>query len=100
MLANVFGEGLVQRFRFFLQNAGGDGDSGFAQTLKPLPTHQRVGILHARDHARDSGRDDSIGTWRGASLMRTRLEVDVERRAACPLAGLLQRQDFGVLDAV
>ena len=60
----------------------------------------RVGVLHAGHDPADSGRDDGVGAGAGSVLMRTRLEVGVKSRAASLGAGLLQRENFGVLPAV
>ena len=98
-MTDIFGEGLIQRFGFFFQNAGGNGDSGIAQTLKPFTGNQRIGILHAGNDAADPGRDDGVGASSGAALMRARFEVDVKSCAAGLVAGLLQGQHFSVLDA-
>ena len=67
---------------------------------KPFSGDQRIGILHAGDHAANAGGDDGVGAGPGAALMRARFEVDVKSCAAGFVAGLLQRQNFGVLDAV
>ena len=61
---------------------------------------RRVGVLHAGDDPADSGRNDGVGAGAGSALMRTRLEVDVKSRTASLGAGLLERENFGVLPAV
>ncbi len=67
---------------------------------KPFPDDQRIGILHASHHATNAGRDDGVGARPGAALMRARFEIDVENSAAGLFSGLLERENFGVLDAV
>src|SRR5713101_5990267 len=43
-MADVFGEGLVQYFGFFLKDSGRYGDSRVAQTLETPPRNQWIGI--------------------------------------------------------
>ena len=65
----------------------------------PVPATQRIRVLHGRDNARDARRDQGVHAGRRPSLVRAGLEADVHGRAACPLAGLLQRDDLGVPQA-
>jgi hypothetical protein len=48
----------------------------------------------------DASGDHRVGTRAGATLMRAWLQIQVEGCAARPIAGLLQRENFGVLHAV
>ncbi len=98
-MTNVFGEGLVQYFGFFLKDSGRDGDSRVAQTLETLPRNQWIGILHAGDHAANADRDNRVGAGPCAPLVGAGFEADVENSTAGLCSGLLQGQHFGVFDA-
>src|SRR5271155_775469 len=100
MMANVFRERLVQRFRFFSQYADRNFDSGAAKPLESLAADQRVWILLGSNHAGDSGGDQRVSTWSGAALMGTRFQVDIESRAASFFSGLLEREDFSMFHAI
>ena len=76
-MPNVFGKSLVQRFCFFFKHAGRDVDAGSAKLGKSLAADLRIRVLHGSDHAGDSGGNDGIGARWGASLMGTRLQIDI-----------------------
>ena len=46
------------------------------------------------------GSDQSVSARGRAALMRMRFEIDIERSAASFAAGLLKRENFGVLSAI
>jgi len=57
----------------------------------------RVGILDPDDEPAQARRARQVGACRPAlAFVRARLEGYVKRRSACPLAGLLQRNGFGM----
>src|SRR5579872_334647 len=73
--------GKAARFRF--AQSGDDFDSRSTQMLEAAAGNGRIRILHGCDHALDACQNQRIGAWSRASLVATRLEVYVERRAAC-----------------
>ena len=89
-------EPLIQRPGLFFQQPAANIDAGCPQPAQPLPVDQRVGVFHGRHHARHPGLDQTVGTGPGPSVMGTGFERDIGRRATRPLAGLLQRQHFGM----
>src|SRR5579863_2857675 len=99
-MTNVSCESLVQRFCFFFKYAARNVDTGSAKLGKPLTADQRIRVLHGSDHAGDSGGNDGIGARWGASLMRTRLQVDIESRATRSFASLLDGKDLGMFHAI
>ena len=81
----------LSRARLLGADADLDRDAGRAQPRMALPRHFRIGILERGDDARDAGRDDRVRARRRLAVMRTRLERDVERRAARRAAGAHER---------
>src|SRR5579884_595053 len=53
--------------------------AGLSKPCKTIPADPRVWIAHQGNHARHFGRDYCIRARRRPSLMRTGLQVDVER---------------------
>ena len=71
-----------------------------AQLAETLAGHQRDWDRRwAATTRRHAGGDDGVRAGRRAALVRARLQVEVQRGAARALAGLRQRDDFGVLHA-
>ena len=64
-----------------------------------LPRDQRVGIVDGIDQPPDAGGDDRLAAWWRTSVMAAGLERDVERGAACGLAGLCQSDDLAMRPA-
>ena len=77
-----------------------DLDPRLAQTGEAAAVDLRIRVADRSHHARDAGLDDRVGARRRAAEMRARLERDVQRRAARPLARLLERRNLGVRRAV
>ena len=73
-----------------------DRDPGGAEPANALPVGARIGVAHRDDHARDAGLAHRVDARRGAALVRARLEIGVERRAARAVARFAERVDFGV----
>ena len=97
---DVLGKAFIQLLGFRFEQAHLHGDSRPTEFRKSLTGHAWIGILHGADHAADSGRDHGIGTGPGASLMRAGFQIQIESSAPRTIAGLFQRDDFGVLHAV
>src|SRR4051812_17537996 len=55
---------------------------------------------HGRDHTLNARIDESVSTWRRATLMAMRFKVEIYSAAACARSSLLKGQNFGVLDPV
>ena len=89
-------EPLIQRPGLFLQKPTANIDAGGPQSPQPLPVDQRVGVFHGRHHARHAGLDQAVGTGPSPSVVGTGFERDIGGCATRPLAGLLQRQHFGM----
>ena len=89
-------EPLVQRPGLFFQQPAANIDAGGTQPPQPLPVDQRVGIFHGRHHARHASLDQTVSAGPRPAMMGTGFERDIGGCAACPLAGLLQRQHFGM----
>ena len=73
-----------------------DGDTGRTQFCMALPGHFRIGILDRRNHPRNAGSDHGIDARRRFAEMRTGLERDIERGAACGLTGAPERLRLGM----
>ena len=65
---------------------------------KALAGDQRVGVCDGRHDARDAGLDQRIDAGRRAALVRAGLQIEIERGAARLLAGLRERDNFGVME--
>ena len=83
--------------RLGFTNANRHRDSGAAQMLKSLAGDDRVWIAHRADHSRNSRGDDGARARSGTPGVAAGLERDVQRRALRALAGLAQRDNFGVV---
>src|SRR5436190_3717422 len=94
---DVLGKALVYLLCFFFKQAGVDSNSGGTQFGEAFAAHFGIGIFHCADDAANSGGDDGVSARRGASLMRTRLEIDVESATSGAFPGLFKSYDFGVL---
>ena len=91
-------ERLVELLGFGRELVGDlDFDAGRRAAGEALPGHQRIGICHRRHHARHARLDQRVDARRRAALVRARLQIEIQRGAARLLAGLRQRDDFGVL---
>ena len=75
-------------------------DTCVAQSLKAAATHFGIRILDRREHPLNPGSNYGVRAWSCASLVRTRLKIDIQRRTASALAGLLNSQNFRVLQTV
>src|SRR5258705_1205646 len=73
-----------------------DGDAGGAKFGMALACDFRIGILDRRNHARDTGGDDGVGTGRRLADMRAWLQRHIEGGAARSLAGAPERLRLGV----
>ena len=82
--------------RLAFQHAAGNFHTGAAQPLQTVPGDLRIGVLHGRHHAPDTGLDQRFGTGRRAPVMAAGFEGDVGGGTAGALAGLTQRMDFGM----
>ena len=71
-----------------------------AKLGKSLAADERIRVLHAGDHAGDSGGDQRIGARPSAALMGTGFQVDIEGCAASFFSGLFEGKDFRMLQAV
>ena len=98
-VANVTGEGLVQVAGFRFESPNFHVNARRAHLLKASPTDFGIGIGHRRNHATNSGSDQSVGARGRAALVRVRFEIDVERAATSFVGGLLEGDHFGVLHA-
>ena len=76
-----------------------DVDAGGDEPLDAASVDDRVRVERADDDACDTRLDDRVRARRRPPVVRARLERDVERRAAGPVARLLERDRLGVLHA-
>src|SRR5689334_11051321 len=74
-------------------------NSGATQQGMPAPRNFGIGVLHRRDHPRNSRRNHGLGAGRRFAVMRARFERDIERGAPRILTGAAQGFDFGVRPA-
>src|SRR5438477_11703049 len=74
-------------------------DPGFAQGGESAAGDERIRILHGGDHVLHAGGGERFDAGGRPSMVRARLEIDVQLRAASLIAGLLEREDLGVLHA-
>src|SRR5579859_928303 len=99
-MADVAREGFIQLARLLFQSPDFHVDAGRAQLFEATPAHLRIRIGHRGDHAMDARRHQGVGAWGRSRLVGVRLQIDVERPAACPSFGLFQRDNFRMLDAI
>src|SRR4029077_18880414 len=99
VMADVFGERLVQGSGFLFQNAGRDRNASLAETCESLAADQGVGVGHAGHYAANTSGNHGIGARTSSALVRAGLEVDVERRAPSSFSGLFEGPDFSVLQS-
>src|SRR5690606_18614657 len=92
--------GSVEPPGFAPQKAGGDLDSCRTESLRAFSVRHRVRIGARVDRALDAGGDDRVAARRCLTVMRARLERDVERRAARGFARIANRLDLRVRPAV
>ncbi len=71
------GEGVVQVAGGLFEDAEGDFDVGGAKFLNALAADQGVGIPGCDDTAGDTGGDEGVGAWAGATVVAAGLEGDV-----------------------
>ena len=67
----------VEIFDRFGHDAGLNRDASLPEPLQSLSSNVGVRIDQSNHHVRDSGLDERIGTGRGAAVMRTGLQRDV-----------------------
>ena len=70
-----------------------------AESGEALSGDQRIGVGDGRDDARHAGLDQRVDAGRRAALVRAGFQVEIEGGAARLLAGLRERDDFGVVEA-
>src|SRR6185312_4919283 len=99
-IANVYCKSAVKRTRFFFEQSRRNLNPSLPQPRKSSPADGWIRIGCACHHPLDPRRDEGIGTRSGTSLVRTRLEVDVQRRIACFRSSLFDRQHFRVLQTL
>ncbi len=63
------GEGIVQVACGLFQDAEGDFDVGGAKFFDALAADEGIGVLGGDDAAGDTGRDEGVGTGRGAAVV-------------------------------
>jgi hypothetical protein len=80
--------------RFIGAHADRYGEAGRAQPCMTGAGHRRIWIFERQHDAGHACGDDRVGTWRRLSVVRARLEGDVEVGAARGLAGAAQGLDF------
>ena len=98
--AHEVDEGLVQLLRLSAVGSTDlDLDAGLPQLLEAVPGHQRIGIVHGRDDARDARLDQGVGAGRVRPWCEQGSRVDIQGGAARLFAGLFERDDFGVFHA-
>src|SRR2546429_5159986 len=100
VMADVACETFIQPAGRFFQKSDLDLHPCGAELLKRASADCRIGIGHAGDHAGNSGGNHSIRARWGSPLMRTRLEVDIERGSSRLVAGVLDSAHLGVLHAL
>ena len=89
-------ERAIQPARLGLEQADFDLMPAARSSAIPCPFTSGFGILHRDDDARDAAGDDARGARRRPPVVATRLERHVERAAPRALAGLVEREHFGV----
>ena len=80
-MADIAGEGFVERFGFRFEEPGFDLNSGGAQAFEPTSRNLRVGVSHAGYNPADASGDEGVHARSGAALVRTGFEVKVQ---SCP----------------
>ena len=97
---DVRDERFIQFPGFLFEHAGFNLDAGRAQHPTPAPLTSGFGIRHRRDDSRHAGLYQGLGARPGPAMVRARFEVGIDRGAARGVAGLLEREDFRVPNAV
>src|SRR5262249_11584873 len=91
------GEGFVELSCLGLEQVFMDFDSGSAQPLKAFAADQRIRIAHGGKDAGDTGANEFIDAWTGASDVGAWFEIDVERSALCLVASLFKGDNLRML---
>ena len=97
------GEGVIEVSGLLFENAEGNFDAGAAEFCDTLTADLRVRVLGGDNAARDTGRDESVGTGAGAAVVTAGLECDICGGALGGDAsggGLFEGDDFGVVAIV
>ena len=95
-LPNVLGERLIQLPCILLFSADLNLNSRCRHLFYRAPGYQRIGITHREHDPRNSRSKHLIHAGRRASMMTAWLQIDVQRSAACPVAGFIQSMDLSV----
>ena len=93
---HAFQETFVQHPGFAFEHAALHGNPCRHQPQQAFACNFRIRVLHGRNHARDPGIDQCIGTRRSPPLMAARFEGDVSGGVEGLVARLSQRMHFGV----
>ena len=70
------------------------------KSCESLSAYLRIRISHGSNHAANTGGNNGVRARSGTALVRARLQIDVEGRAAGLLASLFEGNDFSVLHAI
>ena len=93
-------ESFVQFSRFVFEDARDYLNAGGAKHGDSGSIDERIGVRHASDNFGHTSIDQRLRAGRGPALMRAWLQIRVDGRAASCVTGLLERDDFGMTDAI